>query len=82
MSTCQTCRHWHREPRSWLWDRVTGEEVLDDSLPGKCLLAGSRNGYADHPKSKAMAQDAESYAAGLRTAPDFGCVQHQPQGAS
>lgn len=62
---CQTCR--------W-WDRSISPEPQN----AKCLLTIVESGDTpNHPESKALAYDAESYYAALHTDADFGCVQWQ-----
>lgn len=66
--TCKDCRHWG------------GYGAYgDEPLPGwrTCDLTESGGAKKQVPRSKAVAIDAESYAADLFTASDFGCIQFE-----
>ena len=65
--TCKDCKHWE-EPR------------FEDKTPdyGICSLAWTAEGGGPEGASRAYAEtDDKDYVARLRTAPDFGCNQHE-----
>ena len=62
MPCCANCINWS-EPGNY------------DEGFGNCCMGGSSSGEAFDKESKAVAQDYESYSAGLDTKPDFYCNQ-------
>jgi hypothetical protein len=68
---CETCKWW--EPA----DRDVAPPGVRNSADRwqPCGLADSQDGRPVHPQALAVADDGETYAAGLWTRADFGCVQ-------
>lgn len=68
MQTCETCRHWvtyEQSPR-WSIQRENGWGICDQWVAG----------------AKARTQIVSEYPHGdheLATAPDFGCIAHEPR---
>lgn len=82
VSNCGSCEHW-RKLEDFLQEMCkdgAGGTATDPDW-GYCDLAEGHNGAAVN-KTRAFASDYESYAAGLRTRADFGCVQHKPKEAT
>ncbi len=72
MNRCRTCKWWdHTASAQDAWGNCDMVGFYCDNRHGDKADPRGR----DHPESLAVAQDAEGYAAGLRTSPDFGCVQ-------
>ena len=73
---CATCKWW---AQSW-YRNAAGTVIMRDY--GYCALADQGDDGAVHPESLAHAA-GDSMEAGvtaeLLTAPDFGCVQHEPR---
>lgn len=66
---CKDCRHWH-----------VSEDAFGPNLQswGRCGLGeGERGGPVK--ETLAYADDFEGFSATLVTAPNFGCVQHEPR---
>ncbi len=71
---CETCKwwtpYWTDEPKGWGQcdlTRMTGEIAPSDG-----------HNVPIHRETKARANGEAWYSAELLTAPDFGCVQHEP----
>ncbi len=60
---CENCLHWEPENNQ----RERGECMLVQSIDGKQIAPGTR----------AYAYDVGAQQAGLITAPEFGCNQHE-----
>lgn len=67
---CATCTWWGRPHES-------GGELYRGRRVCRLTVVGDHGRTPDHPDSKALAADAESYYAELWTAPDFSCNQYQ-----
>lgn len=65
---CKDCRHWQRD-----------EPDRYEMGTHPCALTHTRYDSGAHPDSLAKAHDAEGYRAWPETAPNFSCVQFQPQ---
>ena len=89
MKRCATCAHWtpfdpkEATPEAIAWaneDDPQRERRATHYLikrMGLCDLAGNHHGEIV-PETLAIADDLSS-CAGLRTAPEFGCVMHEPR---
>ena len=77
-ATCATCRFWKIDlgrDGSVRTSNLSPNEAWHSM--GVCSLTESSRGLPMHEGSLALAMDADEYGAVLRTAPNFGCIQHQ-----
>jgi len=82
MNYCRTCKYWTKV-EEWATGHHQGLGLCDNvpmlwnatiwNKEGERVLSDK---YKD---TKAFAQDGSDYTAYLLTAPDFGCVSHEPK---
>jgi hypothetical protein len=85
---CRTCKHWKAPEHNAIdypLERYEDPDNFesaprDDQHQHRLCRAVKRVDRYDEPKPtpKAFTQDASGYMALLWTAPDFGCVLHEP----
>jgi len=72
---CNSCRYWEEEIDRMEWTQETFEEVVA-SRAGKCLCPSFiyRSSLFSVPVDGVIYWDSDTYAAGLLTGPEFGCI--------
>lgn len=92
MERCETCKHWKFDKPDWEFDELhfgeckamkMRDEIVREALAEAEIDSQYDEGGEEVAKralaaTKAIPVDGSGYYAGLRTAPDFGCVLHTP----
>lgn len=88
MDRCKTCKHWTAlRPEEDYGALLGGGECgkapqiwdVTEAVPGD-NWNGTLQLKPEHAAVLAVVEDGSSYRASLVTMPDFGCVQHTPEG--